>query len=88
MHHSVADLELGELLILSIFLPQQVQPIEAEGIVVWKREVCYDGLNDLERRCFDSGVKFTTIDERDLTRIFQYIYEIGLHGIAHRYQSL
>jgi c-di-GMP-binding flagellar brake protein YcgR len=81
IHHTAEALEEGEVILLRMFLPQQHEPIEAEGMIVWKREVCYSEVKKPEQKRFDSGVKFITIDEKDLARIFRYIYEIGLHGI-------
>ena len=74
----MADRKLknGTLVETEIYLPGNSQPIFAKGEVVWsqKREEKETAQMASKREYFYAGIKFTVIDENNMTRIIDYVY--------------
>ena len=81
----IADEELKELesLVLKIFIPGCIKPINAVGEVVWIKEFTKGGLSAGGK--FDVGIKFIKIDEKDAKEIEKYISSEAAKQFAKRY---
>lgn len=66
------QLKIGDLLNLSIYLPDDKPFIVAQGQVVWVKEFKLAG----ERSRYDTGVEFTEINEADRKRVDKYVFSL------------
>ncbi|MFA5271561.1 MAG: PilZ domain-containing protein [Candidatus Omnitrophota bacterium] len=67
------DLQLGTVLSLSVYLPDNDAPIYTKGRVVWKSEF---KIGYGSKSSYDIGVEFLEIDEEDKQKIFQYVSKL------------
>jgi c-di-GMP-binding flagellar brake protein YcgR len=67
----------GDLLDLKIGLPQDENPINAVGRVVWSIEFFI--LNDTKSKRYDIGVEFVNLDPKERERINKYVFSYNLN---------
>lgn len=67
------EVRCGDLLDLQIEIPHLEHPIHALGEVVW-----YHSLKEKDRQVNEAGIRFRDIHPKDLHRIFEYVYTIGI----------
>ena len=67
------DLEIGAILSLRVYLPDNDAPIYTKGRVIWKSEF---KIGYGSKPSYDIGVEFLEIDDEDKDKIFQYVSKI------------
>ncbi|MFA5088235.1 MAG: PilZ domain-containing protein [Candidatus Omnitrophota bacterium] len=62
-------LDIGEKLLLEVYLPRAEEPISMEGEVRWSRQTSADQ-RDLNQ--FDTGVRLITVQGKDVNQTIEY----------------
>ena len=70
--------EEGDILVLSVFLPEEREPMKVRGRVSWVKEFSIGEDPEVGKR-YDAGVEFIEVDDDTLSILKNYLFT---HSIA------